>query len=51
VHDNGGDTLDYAIDGRVLQVGVFDAIGHGLAAAGVAAFALSAYPTASCIAA
>jgi serine/threonine protein phosphatase PrpC len=42
-YDNGGDTLDYAIDGRVLHVGVFDAMGHGLAAAGVAAFALSAY--------
>jgi hypothetical protein len=42
-YDNGGDTLDYAIDGRVLHGGVFDAMGHGLAAAGVAAFALSAY--------
>lgn len=42
-YDNGGDTLDYAIAGRVLHVGVFDAMGHGLAAAGVAAFALSAY--------
>jgi serine/threonine protein phosphatase PrpC len=42
-YDNGGDTLDYAVDERVLHVGVFDAMGHGLAAAGVAAFALSAY--------
>jgi serine/threonine protein phosphatase PrpC len=42
-YDNGGDTLDYAIDDRVLHVAVFDAMGHGLAAAGVAAFALSAY--------
>jgi hypothetical protein len=42
-YDNGGDTLDYAVDGRVLHLGVFDAMGHGLAAAGVAAFALSAY--------
>ena len=42
-YDNGGDTLDYAIDDRVLHLGVFDAMGHGLAAAGVAAFALSAY--------
>jgi hypothetical protein len=42
-YDNGGDALDYAVDGGVLHVGVFDAMGHGLAAAGVAAFALSAY--------
>jgi serine/threonine protein phosphatase PrpC len=42
-YDNGGDALDYAVDDRVLHVGVFDAMGHGLAAAGVAAFALSAY--------
>ena len=42
-YDNGGDALDYAINGRILHLGVFDAMGHGLAAAGVAAFALSAY--------
>ena len=42
-YDNGGDTLDYAVDDRTLHVAVFDAMGHGLAAAGVAAFALSAY--------
>ena len=42
-YDNGGDALDYAVNGRVLHLGVFDAMGHGLAAAGVAAFALSAY--------
>ena len=42
-YDNGGDTLDYAVNDRVLHLGVFDAMGHGLAAAGVAAFAVSAY--------
>lgn len=42
-YDNGGDALDYAVNNRVLHLGVFDAMGHGLAAAGVAAFALSAY--------
>jgi serine phosphatase RsbU (regulator of sigma subunit) len=42
-YDNGGDAFDYAVDDRVLHVGVLDAMGHGLAAAGVAAFALSAY--------
>jgi hypothetical protein len=42
-YDNGGDALDYAVNDGVLHVGVFDAMGHGLAATGVAAFALSAY--------
>ncbi|UGS38142.1 PP2C family protein-serine/threonine phosphatase [Capillimicrobium parvum] len=42
-YDNGGDALDYAVDDGVLSVAVFDAMGHGLAAAGVAAFAVSAY--------
>jgi Stage II sporulation protein E (SpoIIE) len=42
-YDNGGDALDYAVNEGVLHVGVFDAMGHGLAAAGVAAFAISAY--------
>jgi hypothetical protein len=48
-YDNGGDALDYN-DG-VLHVGIFDAMGHGLAAAGVAAFALLAYATAAVAAA
>ncbi len=42
-YDNGGDALDYAVNGRVLHLAVFDAMGHGLAAAGVAAFAVAAY--------
>ena len=42
-YDMGGDALDYALNGQVLHLAVFDAMGHGLAAAGVAAFALSAY--------
>jgi hypothetical protein len=42
-YDNGGDALDYAINDGVLHVAVFDAMGHGLAAAGVAAFAVAAY--------
>jgi hypothetical protein len=42
-YDNGGDAFDYAVDDRVLHLGIFDAMGHGLAAAGVAAFAVSAY--------
>jgi hypothetical protein len=42
-YDNGGDALDYAINDRRLHLAVFDAMGHGLAAAGVAAFAVAAY--------
>jgi serine phosphatase RsbU (regulator of sigma subunit) len=43
-YDIGGDTYDYAINADgVLHFAVFDAMGHGLEAAGVAAFALSAY--------
>lgn len=43
VHDMGGDAFDYALNGDVLHFAVFDAMGHGLAAAGVSAFALAAY--------
>jgi serine phosphatase RsbU (regulator of sigma subunit) len=43
-YDIGGDAYDYAInENGVLHFAVFDAMGHGLAAAGVAAFALSVY--------
>jgi hypothetical protein len=42
-YDNGGDAVDYALDGDVLHLAIFDAMGHGLAAAGLATFALSAY--------
>jgi serine/threonine protein phosphatase PrpC len=42
-YDIGGDTFDYALNEGVLHFAVFDAMGHGLAAAGVAALALSAY--------
>src|SRR4051812_37961519 len=42
-YDNGGDALDYALNGRTLHAAIFDAVGHGLAAVGVAAFAISAY--------
>jgi Stage II sporulation protein E (SpoIIE) len=43
-YDIGGDAYDYAInqDG-ILHFAVFDAMGHGLAAAGLSAFALAAY--------
>jgi hypothetical protein len=42
-YDSGGDAFDYAVNGRVLHMGILDAMGHGLAAAGVAAFAVAAY--------
>ncbi len=42
-YDVGGDSYDYAVNGDVTHLAVFDAMGHGLAAAGLAAFALSAY--------
>jgi serine phosphatase RsbU (regulator of sigma subunit) len=43
-YDMGGDAYDYAInDDGILHLAVFDGMGHGLPAAGVTAFALSAY--------
>ncbi len=42
-YDIGGDAFDFALDDRVLRFGVFDAMGHGLAAAGMCSLALSAY--------
>jgi hypothetical protein len=40
-YDNGGDTYDYALNGGLLHATILDGIGHGLAAAGLAAFALA----------
>jgi hypothetical protein len=42
-YDIGGDVYDYAINDGILHFAVFDAMGHGLAAAGLSTFALSAY--------
>lgn len=43
-YDIGGDAYDYALnDDDVLHLGIFDGVGHGLAAAGIATFALAAY--------
>jgi hypothetical protein len=42
-YDVGGDAYDYAINDDVLHLGIFDGVGHGLAAAGVTTFALSVY--------
>lgn len=39
----GGDTFDYAVNEATAHLAVFDAMGHGLSAAGTAAVAVSAY--------
>jgi Stage II sporulation protein E (SpoIIE) len=39
----GGDSFDYAVNGSTAHLAVFDAMGHGLRAAGTAALAVSAY--------
>jgi hypothetical protein len=42
-YDVGGDSFDYAVNGSVAHLAVFDAMGHGLGAAVAAAVAVSAY--------
>jgi serine phosphatase RsbU (regulator of sigma subunit) len=42
-YDIGGDAYDCALNDDLLHVGIFDGVGHGLAAAGIATFALAAY--------
>ena len=39
----GGDAFDYAVNGSTAHVAVLDAMGHGLTAAGLTCFAISAY--------
>jgi serine phosphatase RsbU (regulator of sigma subunit) len=39
----GGDSFDYAVNDSTAHLAVFDAMGHGLAAAGTAAVTVSAY--------
>jgi anti-anti-sigma factor len=41
-YDVGGDAFDYAIDHDVLRVAIFDAVGHGLAAALTSTLTLAA---------
>jgi serine phosphatase RsbU (regulator of sigma subunit) len=40
---NGGDAFDYAVNGPLAHLAVFDGMGHGLEAAGVSTFAVAAY--------
>ena len=42
-YEIGGDAFDYALNGSVLHVGIFDAMGHGLRAATMCAVAVGAY--------
>ena len=42
-YEDGGDAFDYAVNADTVHFAIFDAMGHGLGAAGAAAFALVAY--------
>lgn len=42
-YEVGGDAFDYAVNGNVAHVAVFDAMGHGLVASQLAALAVGAY--------
>jgi serine phosphatase RsbU (regulator of sigma subunit) len=42
-YHNGGDAFDYAVNGSCAHLAVFDGMGHGLEAAGIATFAVAAY--------
>jgi len=42
-YDVGGDAFDYAINGEILHIALFDAVGHGIGASAVTSLAISAY--------
>lgn len=42
-YDVGGDTFDYAVNGRVAHVALFDAVGHGIAASTLSSLSVAAY--------
>ncbi|MEE3920056.1 PP2C family protein-serine/threonine phosphatase [Micromonospora sp. BRA006-A] len=42
-YDVGGDIFDYALNGDVLSVGLFDTCGHGIKASAMASLVVSAY--------
>lgn len=42
-YEIGGDAFDYALNGPILHFGLFDAMGHGLDAASIAAVAVGCY--------
>jgi hypothetical protein len=43
---SGGDCFDYAVNGRIAHLAMFDAMGHGLVACGASSLAVSAYRSA-----
>jgi hypothetical protein len=45
-YDAGGDAFDYTLSERTVSLGIFDAMGHGMPAALMAAAALAAYRSA-----
>jgi serine/threonine protein phosphatase PrpC len=42
-YEIAGDTIDYAVDGDILSMAIFDAMGHGLTASQLASTAVYAY--------
>ncbi len=42
-YDVGGDAFDYAANGDILHVGLFDTVGHGIAASAVTTLTLNTY--------
>jgi hypothetical protein len=42
-YELGGDAFDYAVNGKTAHVAVLDGMGHGLTAAALTSFAISAY--------
>ena len=42
-YDVGGDAFDYAVNGPIVEVAIFDAMGHGVRSAMVAALTVGAY--------
>jgi len=42
-YEVGGDCFDYALNGNVFNVGIFDALGHGVESALIAALAVGSY--------
>jgi len=42
-YDVGGDAFDYAVNGRILHVAIFDTVGHGIEACALTSLTISAY--------
>lgn len=42
-YDVGGDCFDYSLNGQVLELGIFDPLGHGISSALIAALCVGSY--------